>query len=152
EAEGSGVLKRFLPVFDEDQCEKRRLFISKDIYSRLYEYPKSQLDYWANVRSELGVYVKGEDVPDDDRYFKRLEPREEDIWEIRILASPQSRLFGAWAGADCFVVFTARLRNKCPFDEAMRIVHDKWYAIFGGHRRYRCWPLDQCMTNLGECP
>jgi hypothetical protein len=156
EAEASGSLRRFLPAFDEDECEKRRLYISKDDYNRLYVHPKSEIDYWANVRAELGVYVKGEPIPDDETYFKRLNPKGDaslgDIWEIRILLSPQSRLFGAFAGPDCFVAFTRRLRNKCPFAKAMKIVRDSWYDLFGGHRRFSCWPLDQCITNLGGCP
>jgi hypothetical protein len=156
EAEASGSLKRFLPVFDGDECEKRRLYLSNDVHSRLYEHPASQTDYWANVRAELGVYVKGEPIPDDETFFKQLDPKGDDslldIWEIRILLSPQSRLFGAFAAADCFVVFTARLRNKCPFDVAMKTVRDSWYELFGGHRRYSCWPLEQCITNLGGCP
>ena len=156
EAEASGVLKRFLPVFDGDQCEKRRLFISKDLYSRLYEYPKAETDYWAQVRASLGDYVKGGELPDDETFFKRLNPKGDqslfDIWEIRILLSPQSRLFGAWAGEDCFVAFTERLRNKCRFDQGMRIVRDQWCALFGGRPRYRCWPLNQCMTNPGGNP
>lgn len=156
EAEASGALKRFLPAFDEDECEKRRLYISDDVYSRLYAHPKSETDYWANVRAELGVYVKGEPIPDDETFFKRLDakgrPSFFDIWEIRILLSPQSRLFGAFAGPDCFIAFTGRLRNKCPFDAAMRIVGDRWYDLFGGHRRFSCWPLDQCITIPGGCP
>ena len=156
EAEASGHLKRFLPLFDEDECEKRRLYISEDVYGRLYTHPKSETDYWANVRAELGIYVKGEPLSDDDTFFKRLNPRNDsslrDIWEIRILLSPQSRLFGAFAGPDCFIAFTARLRNKCPFAEAMSIVRDRWHDLFFGHHRFSCWPLDHCITNLGGCP
>jgi hypothetical protein len=120
------------------------------MYSRLYEYPKGETLYWASVRATLGDYVKGEEIPDDDSFFKRLNPKNNDIWEIRILGNPQSRLFGAWADADCFVAFTGRLRENCPFDQGIRIVHEKWYDLFGGHRRYRCWPLNQCITNFGD--
>lgn len=156
EAEASGTLKRFLPVFDEDECEKRRLYISGDVFSRMYEHPKTETDYWANVRAELGVYVKGEAIIDDQSFFKCLDPKGDtslvDIWEIRILLSPQSRLFGAFAAPDCFIAFTGRLRSKCPFDVAMRIVRDRWYDVFGGHRRFSCRTLSQCITNPGGRP
>lgn len=156
EADASGLLKRFLPAFDEDECEKRRLYISKDVYSRLYEYPKAQRDYWANVRASLGDYVKGEPIPEDDVFFKRLDPKGDqslyDIWEMRILHHPQSRLFGAFTEPNCFVSFTGRMRDDCDFDKAMRIVRDRWYDLFGGHPRFRCWPLNKCITNLGVCP
>lgn len=153
EAEASGELKRFLPVFDEDECEKRRLYLSKDMYNRIYNHPAHERDYFANVRAVLKAYVVGEEIEDDDELFKRLTPRGSphltDIWEIKITFAPRARIFGAFTGQDCFVAFTSRLREKCPFKEAMEKVHFAWNKLFLGHSRYRCWPLDQCISNCG---
>lgn len=121
ECEEAKILRRFTPVMDEDECEKRRLYLSREIHARLYEYPKAERDYWANVRDSLGTYVKGDPIADDEKLFKRLDPKGDeslkDIWEIRILFSPQSRLFGAFIGEDSFVAFTSRLRENCPFSQ-----------------------------------
>ncbi len=88
EADASGVLTRFLPEFDEDECEKRRLYLSKDMHDRIYNCPTHQKDYFLNVRAVLKRYVAGDEIEDDELYFKRLKPRgnphHTDIWEIRI--------------------------------------------------------------------
>ncbi|MBA3510674.1 hypothetical protein [Sphingomonas sp.] len=153
EAEVSGALKRFEPAFDEDECEKRRLYLSKDTRNRIYNHPAHQRDYFANVRAVLKEYVIGEEIEDDEQFFKRLTPRRNphltDIWEIKITFAPKARIFGAFAGQDCFVAITSRLRDKCPFEDAMEKVHYTWNRLFPGHPRFRCWPLDQCITDCG---
>ena len=151
ECEDAKLLRRFLPAFDGDECEKRRLYVSADVFSRLHEHPKPEQDYWAQVRAALGDYVKGEAIPEDESFLKKLKPWDDDIWEIRITFSPQSRLFGAFTGPDCFVAFTGRLRQNCRFEEGMRVVREQWDQLFAGSRRFRCWPLSNCITNNGEC-
>ena len=98
------------------------------------------------------VYVKGEPIDDDDVYFKRLDPKGDtslrDIWEIRIVLSPQSRLFGAFADKDCFVAFTGRLRNKCPFAKAMKIVRAQFGAHIGPIVRFGLRVLVQTAVNV----
>lgn len=149
ECEEANTLRRFLPAFDGDECEKRRLYITPDVFSRLFEHPSREQDYWAQVRAALGDYVKGEPVADDETFFKKLKPPGDDIWEIRITFSPQARFFGAFVGPNCFVAFTGRFREKCPFDKAMQIVRDRWDALFPGWRRFRCDPLSNCISNFG---
>lgn len=131
------------------------MYLSKDMQNRLYSYPAHQLDYFAEVRAVLKSYVTGESIEDDEQFFKRLTPRGNphliDIWEIKITFAPTARIFGAFTGQDCFVAFTSRLRAKCPYGEAMQKVHDQWNMLFHGHPRYHCWPLDQCITDCGEC-
>lgn len=155
EAEASGELIRFLPAFDEDECEKRRLYLSKDMRNRIYNHPAHERDYFANVRAVLKSYVVGEEIEDDDEFFKPLAPRGNphltDIWEIKITFAPTARIFGAFVGPDCFVAFTSRLRKRCPFKEAMEKVHFAWNKLFLGHRRFRCGTLDQCITDCGGC-
>jgi hypothetical protein len=155
EADASGVLKRFLPEFDGDECEKRRLYLSKELQNDLYNYPAHRKDYFRNVRAILKSYVVGEEIVDDEQFFKRLEPRRNphhtEIWEIKIAFAPTARIFDAFASQDCFVAFTSRLRRKCPFQEAMHKVHTNWGTLFLGHQRHRCWPLDQCITDSGGC-
>lgn len=155
EAEASGELIRFVPAFDEDECEKRRLYLSKDMHNRIYNHPAHQKDYFANVRAVLKTYVVGDEIEDDEEFFKRLKPKwnpqHVDIWEIKILFAPRARIFGAFAGQDCFVAFTSRLREKCPFKQAMEKVHNDWDALFLSRPRYRCWPLANCITDCGEC-
>lgn len=155
EAETSGNLVRFVPAFDEDECEKRRLYLSRDMHNRIYNHPAAQRDYFANVRAVLKTYVVGDEIEDDEQFFKRLTPKGNsdliDIWEIKITFAPAARIFGAFADQDCFVAFTSRLRERCPFREAMERVHNAWTKLFLGHPRFRCWPLDQCITDCGGC-
>jgi hypothetical protein len=151
ECEDANFLRRFLPAFDGDECEKRRLYISADVFARLYEHPQAELDYWGQVRAALADYVKGEPIPDGETFFKKLKPWEDDVWEIRITFSPQSRLFGAFTHQDCFVAFTGRLRQNCRFEDGMRIVRDRWDDLFSPRRRFRCWPLNNCISNDGAC-
>lgn len=153
EAEASGDLKRFVPAFDDDECEMRCLYISTDLHDRLYVHPANQQDYFNNVRAILKSYVIGDEIVDDDEFFKCLKPRGNsaltDIWEIKIAFAPTARIFGCFAAFDLFFAFTSRLREKCPFEAAMQAVHDEWHRLAGTRLRYHGWPLDQCISNCG---
>jgi hypothetical protein len=153
EVEASGELKRFVPAFDEDECEKRCLYIATDLHDRLYDHPGNQRDYFDNVRAILKSYVIGDEIDDDDEFFKRLKPKRNpaltDIWEIKITFAPTARIFGCFAAFDLFFAYTSRLRERCPFEAAMQAVHDEWHRRAELRLRYRGWPLDQCISNCG---
>ncbi len=155
EAEASGDFARFVPAFDDDECEKRCLYIAKSIHDRLYEKAatKREQDYLDNIRALLKSYVIADEIADDDEFFKRLKPRKNkhltDIWEIKITFAPTARIFGCFAAPDLFFAFVSKLRDKCPFQTAMQTVHDEWHVLAGVRPRYRGWPLANCISNCG---
>jgi hypothetical protein len=154
EADASGVLKRFEPPFDGDECEKRRLLISKELQNDLYSGPAHLSDYRAKVRAQLKTYVVGDYIQDDDvDFFRRLDPEGNrnhyDLWEIKVPIAPAMRIFGAFVEFDCFAAFTSRPRKGCRYGEAMRKADSEWNKIFPGYSRHNGWPLDQCISNCG---
>jgi hypothetical protein len=91
----------------------------------------------AFVRQTLGRFVKGEFI-DNMFYMKRLARPPDEVWEIRVTtASPQARVFGAFAGPDCFVCLHPVPRDwlsaekRKPWPVALNEARDRWKELFG---------------------
>lgn len=151
---GENRLVQFLPFLDEDESEVRRLILSKKVHDFVMGSHEAgrKMDYYANVRASLGEYVKGEPIRDDLETFKRLAPASADIWEYRITFDPHARIFGGFAKHDCFVALSAAFRRDCDqggFAKQMKLVRERWVDLFGTRPRYRCFPLDYCISGVG---
>jgi hypothetical protein len=153
EYEANGTLSRFVPLFDPDERETRRLFMTRSLKAYIEDVQgRAPRGYQGKIRAALGEFVKGEEIPDDETVLKKLRPFRENIWAIRITFDPQSRLFGAFAGFDTFVGFHGRLRQNCDdggFAEACRTVDEGWKDLFGLWPRQRARELRHLISNVG---
>ena len=71
-----------------------------------------------------------------EAYIAQLEPPQENVWEIRSREEePQIRVFGQFAGKDCFVGLTWRFRFELNNDKekwhiAMEECKSEWRKLF----------------------
>jgi len=125
-------LQRFLPLLDPDQAERRRIYITPDI--------KTRLDRLPGVRSHLKRFVIGARIDDDD-FMSQLRPPEPDVWEFRIQLVPEHRVLGRFLLKDCFVALIVRDRQQFKvgknkprnhwWSKAIEEVGAEWSRLFG---------------------
>lgn len=140
-------LVRFRPVMDPDESEVRELLMLPALHSWLYQSDrKKTLDYKANIRAHLGVFVKGKWI-DNCEYMKHLR---DDVWEFRVQLQKKkenTRIFGAFADADLFVCTHQKSRGALNFAAAIQRVKNDWDGLFPGCHRVRSRPFSNCVTN-----
>lgn len=126
----------------------RRLYVSTVLYRALDGLSGNQIQ-WAEILSDLhqfaaGVYEvkvrrlgRSEDVgekADMVRLAQRHPGDPEEIWEIRICwqepEEPQIRIFGRFAGLDCFIALTWEYRYGLDYSAAMQTCAGVWAQLF----------------------
>ncbi|WP_380873616.1 hypothetical protein ACFB49_42680 [Sphingomonas sp. DBB INV C78] len=151
--EQAGEIIRFLPPFDPDETEKRVLFVTKKIdgFIKGHSSRRGSKDYYARIRAQLGEFVKGETIRDDEEVLKKMAPYANHVWEMRVTFQPHARIFGAFAGVDTFLAITALFRDDCEkggFRKATTAVCDQWFDWFGTLPRLPGHPLAFCCSNV----
>jgi hypothetical protein len=146
-------LVRLPIVFDQDESEKRELFMPPALRDTLQQvHPRMARDYDANIRAFLGRYIKGEEVIDNETYMKSWK---EDVFELRVQLQKRRdriRIFGAFGRPETFIAFFRRPRNLFggkedpEWDKAIYRVVDEWNATFPGCRRVSSRPFSNCLT------
>lgn len=117
---------------------RRQLYISSEI-KRLVDGPWKDSEWEERcgyLESDLHRFVLGEMIPvrippskSVDAYMAKLEPSNDETWEIRSRDPlPQLRLFGSFAGKDCFVALTWAYRWYLDNDL------EKWNAALAGYK------------------
>jgi hypothetical protein len=151
-----GSLVRFEPVMLPGESEVRRLYVAPSVQHFLSGNfnKKVDRDYYANVRSFLGRFVKGGPMQHEED-LKKVMPFGDEVWSMRIRFNPHSRLFGAFLMEDCFVACRARFRDdlgkeyggqKKGFDKARDDVVADWGKLFPGVPRFSGYPLSVCIS------
>jgi hypothetical protein len=145
---------KFVPPFDRDETEVRRLYMLPEMLGWLTEegLPRSELSYRANIRSSLAAFVKGSLVNNCDD-LKLLDPPERNLWELKITFTPQLRIFGAFLWKDTFFCMNRALRTplgrkgsrawKRAENEAMRI----WQLYFAEGERFEGVSFEDYVSN-----
>jgi hypothetical protein len=109
------------------------------------------MEYTANIRAFLGIYVKGKLV-DNNNYMKSWK---ENVFELRIQNQRRKerlRIFGAFGRPDTFIAFFRKYRHEFggkddpKWDQAINRVIDEWNAMFPGCRRVPARPFSGCVT------
>ena len=144
-----------LPLaFDPDESEKRELFMPPALRITLTQNdPRKTMNYNANIRAFLGVYVKGGRINNQD-YMKSWK---EDVFELRVQnqrrkRNERIRIFGAFGKPDIFIAFFSKPRSwfggkEDPrWDEAIYRVVREWDEMFPGCRRVPACPFSNCLT------
>lgn len=117
----------FVPPLDlEGEILVRKLYVSPAIY-KLLEGPWSTFE-WETRCTELyadlhtfvaGHWIAGRMPPSKstEAFIALLDPQSAEVWEIRSIdALPQLRIFGRFAGVDCFVALTWHCRPELGDD------------------------------------
>jgi hypothetical protein len=114
---GQSELFLLTPVLDSDPIE-RVLFVSRDIYAAVTDLGDGVDERMGRLRAHLEVFVRGDVITiamDPYRagraYMARLQPRRDEIWEIRDRSSPSIRVFGSFTELDTFVALTWQWRS-----------------------------------------
>ena len=88
-----------------------------------------------------------------DAYMARLEPAEDEVWEIRSRApKPAIRVFGRFVDTDCFVASGWRLRKDLggrhsrEFQREVRKCLADWRQIFHPYDAFRGNTVDEYFT------
>lgn len=157
--EASERLVKFKPTFDPGETEQRRIFLVKPLAEWIERRTgtRSDIDLLAATRAQLAQFVKGRRV-DNENFMKLLKPYRNEIWEIRILFKPQTRIFGMFALADCFICTNAQGREKLgegssdEWSKAEKKAEDTWDALFPGFRRWTGTAFEHYVTaNRFDC-
>lgn len=93
---------------------------------------------WSRLRADLDSFVEGRlIVVGRNGYMKLLDPRREEVWEIRSRSpKPSLRLFGRFAARDVFVALTWSARaplagkGSLPWRDAIRACKAEWRKLF----------------------
>ena len=153
-AVSGGPFRRFLPVFDPHESERRELLMTPALHDWCHQRDdKKTLAFKANIRAFLGRFVKGERVCNKD-YMKTWR---DDVSEFRVQLQPRrenTRIFGAFLKPDCFVAFhPPRARSDFGgkhdprWDIAIDGVTAKWANSFPGTGRVPSRPFFRCVTS-----
>jgi hypothetical protein len=148
-------LRRFVPVLDPHETERRELWMLPGLHKWIYQGDRrATLHFKPNVRGFLGRFVKGEWIDNSD-YMKCWKL---DVWELRVQLQPKrenTRIFGTFAKPDVFVAIHQRLRSQFggkgdpAWDAALHRVCDEWDRLFPGQRRVPARPFGNCVTFQG---
>jgi hypothetical protein len=146
------ALVRLPLVFDKDESEKRELFMPPALAQTLQQNdPKKARMYTANIRAFLGVYVKGEEVDNQD-YMKSWK---DDIFELRVQNQRRGerlRIFGAFGRPDTFIALFRRPRgyfgdsSDAKWDQEIARAVAAWDSLFPGCCRVPARPFSNCLT------
>lgn len=153
------TLKRFKPLFDPNESEKRELLMTTALHDWCYQSDsKKSLSYKSNVRAFVGRFVKGEHVDN----FDFMKSWRDGIFEFRVQLDrypENTRIFGAFAAPDFFVAFgPPRLRSDFgpksdpKWDRQIQRVMDRWAQHLPGIARMNAAPFKDCVTfNAHDC-
>ena len=142
---------RFQPLMDPDQSDRREMFVTPNLHQWLYQSDSRMTrDFKANVRAFLRRFVIGGPI-DNDAYMKNWK---NDIFDIRVQLQPRkesTRIFGAFAKAECFIAIYQRPRKdfvKHPdlWDNAINRARAEFDRMFPGHCPVRARPFSNCVT------
>ena len=86
-------------------------------------------------------------------YLSRLDPAEDDVWEIRSRAPrPAIRVFGRFAGTDCFAALNWRLRKELggrdwqEFRQEVRNCLAAWRNSFSSYDAFKGETVDEYIS------
>jgi len=134
----NGVLRKWEPMIGFSSL--RMVLLPKKVEERLLSdaYPASR----GRIRIALDSFMEGDwktigFTKDCDCDLKRLQPPQNEIWNIRSLApSPSVRVFGSFLEPDLFVVTNIAVRNDLKDEDsqeckdAIREAERVWNATF----------------------
>ena len=87
----------------------------------------------ANVRDAIQAFIEG-DIVDEGIHLKLLKPISKNVWEIRVIAQPQCRLFGFFTQPDQFLVTHGvrrdQLNREGNFDREIGKCIEKRHRLF----------------------
>lgn len=105
------------PLLDSDPIG-RTLFVTRDIYEAITGLGEGVDERMGRLRAHLEVFVRGDVITvamDPYRarnaYMARLQPRRDEVWEIRDRSSPSIRVFGSFMELDTFIALTWQWRS-----------------------------------------
>lgn len=148
-------LRRFIPVFDPHETERRELWMRPALHQWAYQGNRKQtLQFKPKVRAFLGRYVKGEWIDNRDV----MKSWTLDVWELRVQLLPKrenTRIFGTFIKPDTFVAVHQALRSSFgdkddpKWQRAVDRVVDEVDGLFPGIRRVPAKPFSNCVTFKG---
>jgi hypothetical protein len=143
---GRGELFLLTPLLDSDPIG-RVLSVSRDIYEAVTNLGEGVDERMGRLRAHLEVFVRGDVITiamDPYRarnaYMARLQPRRDEIWEIRDRSSRSIRVFGSFGELDTFVALTWQWRSilgaplKRARDAIQKLAAQPWPPV---------WPIEQ---------
>jgi hypothetical protein len=142
------ALKRFKPIFDPSESEKRELLMTAALHDWCYQSDsKKSQSYKGNVRAFLGRFVKGEHIDNCD-FMKSWR---DGVFEFRVQLDrypENTRIFGGFAAPDCFVAIgPPRLRSDFGpkghplWDRQIERVMNRWTQHFSDSGRMKALPF-----------
>lgn len=112
-----GRLIEYVPSYrDPDFLRKRRVYMSQEAHQQCPPNGPSSLrtfrgTVFHNARAALYAFITGDEV-EEGIHLKLLAPSEKQVWELRVLERPQSRLFGWFVGPDRLIVTHCQARDS----------------------------------------
>jgi hypothetical protein len=117
-----GRLHRYVPAFpDPDFRVERHIFMSQEAWQQCPPSGPSSIRSFRGLsldqaRADLEAFVVGDEIVEDED-LKRLQPKDKEVWEIRVIGNRHVRLIGWFAAPDNFVITHCELRDKLKSDE-----------------------------------
>lgn len=153
--EGLDRLRRFIPLMDPDEAERREMWMPPALHQWLNQGDRrATLSFKPNIRAFLKRFVVGQEIDNQD-YMKSWKL---DVFELRVQIQPRreaTRIFGAFIKPDVFMAVHQRLRSSFggatdpAWDEAIDRVVDLHERLFPGCRRVPSRPFSSCVTFNG---
>lgn len=110
-------LFRYGPAYaDPDFVERRLILMSPEAMQQCPPSGRSSErklkdTVLTNIRAQLEAFIAGEEMVEDED-LKRLLPASREIWELRVLEFPQTRLFGWFVYPDAMLISHCELRDR----------------------------------------
>lgn len=152
EAEDAGTLRRFVPLWDPDESEKRELFLSPGVFDLVHqENRRLGRSFGPAVRGFLKRFVVGGPI-DNKNYMKSWR---DDVFALRVQIEPRKhpdnhRIFGGFVKQDCFVALNYEkrgiLEQRNSWDFKIGSAIEKWEGLFGSFSRVPARPFSNCVS------